>query len=114
MLVLKAILAKKNAMPTIIFDEIDSGVSGEVALKIGEMLNLMSYDMQLIVITHLPQIASKGNKHYFVYKNSNGTTVHSDIRELTEQERINEIAEMMGGKDFGKSIQESAKQFLNR
>lgn len=114
MLVLKAILSKKNAMPTIIFDEIDSGVSGEVALKIGEMLNLMSYDMQLIVITHLPQIASKGNKHYFVYKNSNGTTVHSDIRELTEQERINEIAEMMGGKDFGKSIQESAKQLLNR
>lgn len=114
MLVLKAILAKKNTMPTIIFDEIDSGVSGEVALKMGEMLNSMSNDMQLIVITHLPQIAAKGNKHYFVYKNTSGGSVYSDLKELSEQERINEIAEMMGGKDFGKSIQESAKQLLNR
>ena len=80
MLVLKAILAKKNIMPTIIFDEIDSGVSGDVALKMGEMLKKMSDNMQLIVITHLPQIAAKGNCHYFVYKNIIDNKTTSDIR----------------------------------
>ncbi len=114
MLVLKAILAKKNIMPTIIFDEIDSGVSGDVALKMGEMLKKMSDNMQLIVITHLPQIAAKGNCHYFVYKNIIDNKTTSDIRELTENERINEIAEMIGGKAFGNSILESAKQLLNK
>lgn len=113
-LVLKAILAKKNIMPTIIFDEIDSGVSGDVALKMGEMLKKMSDNMQLIVITHLPQIAAKGNCHYFVYKNIIDNKTTSDIRELTENERINEIAEMIGGKAFGNSILESAKQLLNK
>ena len=114
MLVLKAILAKKNIMPTIIFDEIDSGVSGDVALKMGEMLKKMSDNMQLVVITHLPQIAAKGNCHYFVYKNIIDNKTTSDIRELTENERINEIAEMIGGKAFGNSILESAKQLLNK
>ena len=114
MLVLKAILSKKKIMPTIIFDEIDSGVSGDVALKMGEMLKKMSDNMQLIVITHLPQIAAKGNCHYFVYKNIIDNKTTSDIRELTENERINEIAEMIGGKAFGNSILESAKQLLNK
>lgn len=114
MLVLKAILAKKNIMPTIIFDEIDSGISGDVALKMGEMLKKMSDNMQLVVITHLPQIAAKGNCHYFVYKNIIDNKTTSDIRELTENERINEIAEMIGGKAFGNSILESAKQLLNK
>lgn len=114
MLVLKAILAKKNIMPTIIFDEIDSGISGDVALKMGEMLKKMSDNMQLVVITHLPQIAAKGNCHYFVYKNIIYNKTTSDIRKLTENERINEIAEMIGGKAFGNSILESAKQLLNK
>ncbi len=113
MLVLKAILAQKNIMPTIIFDEIDSGVSGDVAFKMGEMLKKLSDNLQLIIITHLPQIAAKGNHHYFVYKNIIDTKTTSDIRELTENERINEIAEMIGGKAFGNSILESARQLLN-
>ncbi len=112
MLVLKAILAAKNIMPTIIFDEIDSGVSGEIAFKMAEMLVDMSKNMQLIVITHLPQIAAQGNKHYFVFKKHINTITSSNIKELTDDERINEIAEMMGGKAFGDSIFESAKQLL--
>lgn len=112
MLVLKSILAQKNVMPTIIFDEIDSGVSGEVAFKMGEMLQNMSENMQLIVITHLPQIAAKGNRHYFVYKNMKDGNTSSEIRELSESERINEIAEMIGGKTYGDSIHESAKHLL--
>lgn len=113
MLVLKSILAQKNVMPTIIFDEIDSGVSGEVAFKMSEMLQNMSENMQLIVITHLPQIAAKGNRHYFVYKNMTNGNTSSEIRELSESERINEIAEMIGGKTYGNSIHESAKHLLN-
>jgi len=112
MLVLKAILARKNVMPTIIFDEIDTGVSGEVAFKMGNMLESMSHNLQLIVITHLPQIAAKGEKHYFVFKKQVGSETFSDIRELKEDERIHEIAEMMGGKAFGESILQSAKQLL--
>ena len=106
-------MAQKNIMPTIIFDEIDSGVSGDVAFKMGEMLKKLSDNLQLIIITHLPQIAAKGNHHYFVYKNIIDTKTTSDIRELTENERINEIAEMIGGKAFGNSILESARQLLN-
>ena len=112
MLVLKSILARKNVMPTIIFDEIDSGVSGEIAFKMGEMLNSMAENMQLIVITHLPQIAAKGNKHYFVYKNFVNRITSSNIKELNEDERITEIAEMIGGKAYGEAILESAKQLL--
>jgi len=112
MLVLKAILAKKNIMPTIIFDEIDTGVSGEVAFKMGEMLDAMSKNMQLIVVTHLPQIASKGKRHFFVYKKQINNSTSSDMRELENEERVNEIAEMMGGKMFGESILESARQLL--
>lgn len=114
MLVLKAILAQKNIMPTLIFDEIDTGVSGEVAFKIAEMLVDMSKHMQLIAISHLPQIAAKGTHHYYVYKNITEGKTTSDIKEITGDERINEIAEMMGGKAFSEAIVESAKQLLNK
>jgi len=113
MLVLKAILANKNVMPTIIFDEIDAGVSGEVAFKMGTMLKDMSKKMQLITITHLPQIASKGERHFYVYKKQINNSTVSDIRELDSDERVLEIAEMMGGKLYGNSILESAKQLLS-
>jgi DNA repair protein RecN (Recombination protein N) len=114
MLVLKAILANKNVMPTIIFDEIDAGVSGEVAFKMGKMLEEMSRNLQLITITHLPQIASKGKRHFYVYKKQINNSTVSDIKELNKDERISEIAEMMGGKSFGNSILESAKQLLSQ
>lgn len=113
MLVLKMILAEKKILPTIIFDEIDTGVSGEVAFKMGKLLENMSKSRQLIVITHLPQIASKGKKHFFVFKKQMDQTTVTDIKELTSIERENEIAEMMGGKGFGESILESAKHLLN-
>lgn len=113
MLVLKAILAHKNIMPTLIFDEIDTGVSGDVAFKIGDTLEAMSNNMQLICITHLPQIAAKGKSHYFVYKNNVAGNTTSDIKKLNESDRINEIAEMIGGKAFGKTIRESAIQLLS-
>ncbi len=112
MLVLKAILAHKNIMPTLIFDEIDTGVSGDVSFKIGDMLDDMSKNMQLICITHLPQIAAKGQNHYFVYKNRMEGKTTSDIKKLSDAERINEIAEMIGGKAFGSTIRESAIQLL--
>jgi len=113
MLVLKMILAEKKILPTIIFDEIDTGVSGEVAFKMGKLLENMSKNRQLVVITHLPQIASKGKRHFFVYKKHINQSTVTDIRELIGEERVNEIAEMMGGKGFGESILESAKHLLN-
>lgn len=113
-LVLKAILANKNVMPTIIFDEIDTGVSGEVAFKMGKMLEEMSKNLQLITITHLPQIASKGKRHFYVYKKQINNSTVSDIKELNMDERIAEIAEMMGGKSYGNSILESAKLLLSQ
>ena len=113
MLVLKMILAEKKILPTIIFDEIDTGVSGEVAFKMGKLLENMSKSRQLVVITHLPQIASKGKRHFFVYKKLNGQSTVTDIKEITGMERETEIAEMMGGKGFGESILESAKHLLN-
>jgi DNA repair protein RecN (Recombination protein N) len=113
MLVLKSILAHKNVMPTLIFDEIDTGVSGEVAFKMGEMLHAISKNMQLITITHLPQIAAKGKSHFYVYKKLLEGQTSSDIKQLSEAERVAEIAEMIGGKTYSPSILESAKQLLN-
>ncbi len=114
MLVLKSILANKNVMPTIIFDEVDAGISGDVAIKMSDMLAAMSNGIQLICITHLPQIASKAHKHFYVYKLNEQGETSSKIRELEPNERLEEIAEMMGGKNYGSSILEGARQLLNR
>ena len=93
MLALKSIISRSLALPTIIFDEIDTGVSGSVANAVGEVIATLSATMQVIDITHLPQVASKGNRHYLVYK-SDSTT---NMRALTEQERVTEIAKMLSG-----------------
>ncbi|NUM30822.1 MAG: DNA repair protein RecN [Bacteroidetes bacterium] len=112
MLVLKTIISQKNIMPTIIFDEIDTGISGETALKTAEMMKEISTLSQLIVITHLPQIAAAGNHHFFVFKEQqNGTTI-TDIKKLTKEERIDKIAEMIGGKNYSNTIFEGAKQLI--
>jgi DNA repair protein RecN (Recombination protein N) len=95
MLSIKALLAKRKKLPTIIFDEIDTGVSGDVADKIGKILAGMGQNMQVITITHLPQIASKGNHHLFVYKNDEADKTVSHIKEIVSEERINEIAKML-------------------
>jgi len=113
MLSIKTLLAKYTALPTIIFDEIDTGISGETALKVGEVIAELGKNMQVISITHLPQIAAKGESHYFVYKNDDGHKTTTDIRKLKQQDRIGVIAEMLSGKNPGASAIENAKELLN-
>jgi DNA repair protein RecN (Recombination protein N) len=114
MLVLKYILAEKMAMPTIIFDEIDTGISGEVAMKMGQMMRQMSNNMQVLAITHLHQIAGKGTSHFFVFKSDNAERTVSSIRKLEENERIIEIAKMIGGKNPSDSSIQSALELLGQ
>ena len=97
MLAIKSLLAKTSALPTIIFDEIDTGISGEVALKVGELMEELAQDMQVISITHLPQIASQGNSHFKVFKNDVGDRTKSSIVLLKESDRVMEIAQMLSG-----------------
>ncbi len=113
MLAVKAILALYSKLPTIIFDEIDTGVSGEIANKMGEIMKLMSREMQVFAITHLPQIAAKGNQHYKVFKYSQGNNTISELKLLNSDERIIEIAEMLSGKDISDSALNHAKALLN-
>lgn len=113
MLAVKSILAKHSNLPTIIFDEIDTGVSGEIALKMGEIMNEMSANMQVFAITHLPQIAAKGNQHYKVFKYNLGNSTVSELKLLDGDERITEIAEMLSGKNISESALLHAKNLLN-
>ena len=112
MLAVKAILSKYSELPTIIFDEIDTGVSGEVSNKIAQVMLDMSKNMQVISITHLPQIAAKGSQHYKVYKTEKKKQVETNIKQLSNEERLNEIAEMLGGKQITESALAHAKQLL--
>ena len=113
MLAIKAILANYSKLPTIIFDEIDTGVSGEIAIKMGEIMKEMSKTMQVFAITHLPQIAAKGNSHYKVSKRNQGETTISELNLLTSEERIQQIAEMLSGKEITESALQHAKALLN-
>ena len=113
MLAIKAILANYSKLSTIIFDEIDTGVSGEIAIKMGEIMKEMSKTMQVFAITHLPQIAAKGNSHYKVSKRNVGETTISELNLLTSEERIQQIAEMLSGKDITESALQHAKALLN-
>ncbi|WP_196895964.1 DNA repair protein RecN [Aureivirga marina] len=113
MLSVKAILSNYTKLPTIIFDEIDTGVSGEISNKMGEIMEKMSENMQVITISHLPQIAAKGNHHYKVYKEDILEETYSRLKKLTKPERIHEIAEMLGGKDLSDSAVAHAKKLLN-
>jgi DNA repair protein RecN (Recombination protein N) len=113
MLAIKAIMANYSKLPSIIFDEIDTGVSGEIAIKIGEIMKQMSENMQVFAITHLPQIAAKGKQHYKVFKYTNNDTTVSELKLLTSEERIVEIAEMLSGKSISDSALNHAKALLN-
>ena len=113
MLATKAILAQYSNLPTIIFDEIDTGVSGEIANKMGNIMKDMSAKMQVFSITHLPQIAAKGNVHYKVFKSIQGESTISELKLLSTEERIVEIAEMLSGKDISDSALNHAKALLN-
>ena len=113
MLAIKAVMANYTKLPSIIFDEIDTGVSGEIAIKIGEIMKEMSKNMQVFAITHLPQIAAKGTQHYKVYKFTENETTVSELKLLTQEERIKEIAEMLSGKSISDSALNHAKALLN-
>lgn len=111
-LVIKYILAEKKKLPTIIFDEIDTGVSGQIAIKMGEMIQRMAQNHQVIAITHLHQIASKGNAHYFVYKDDTRERTVSRMRKLDFEERVLEIAQMIGGNNPSELITNNARELL--
>ena len=111
MLAIKTVLSKYKNLPTIIFDEIDAGVSGEVAQNMAEIMKEMAQNMQVIVITHLPQVAVAGKHHYKVYKTSDGG-IETQVKNLTDQERIYEIAEMLEGKPPSESALKHAKHLL--
>lgn len=113
MLSIKKILSKNIKLPTIIFDEIDTGVSGEVSNKIAKIMQDMGANMQVITITHLPQIAAKGMQHYKVFKGEENGVTTSNLKVLSNEERIVEIAEMLSGKDISESALTHAKELLN-
>lgn len=113
MLAVKAILAQYSKLPTLIFDEIDTGVSGEIAIKMGEIMKEMSQEMQIFAITHLPQIAAKGDAHFKVFKSTIGEDTQSELKLLSNQERIVEIAQMLSGTIVSDSALNHAKALLN-
>ena len=112
MLSIKHLLAQKRALPTLILDEIDTGVSGEIAIKIGQMLTQMSQGHQLIAITHLPQIAAAGNSHWYVYKDHEGEKTVSSLRKLEGEERVDEIAKMIGGQQGYLDLKENVRKLI--
>jgi DNA repair protein RecN (Recombination protein N) len=113
MLSLKSLLSRNNNLPTIIFDEIDSGVSGEVADKVGMILSEMGKQMQVINITHLPQVAAKGSEHFHVYKDDTHHSTITRIKLLTKEERILEIARLLSGSEVTETSKRNARELLN-
>ena len=113
MLAIKYIISKYQKLPTIMFDEIDTGLSGEIAHKMGDIMNQMSLSMQVFSITHLPQIAVKGKSHFKVFKKDMGKTTVTSLKKLSKEERLVEIAQMLGGKQVSESAIAHAQQLLN-
>ncbi|MCF8231205.1 MAG: DNA repair protein RecN [Bacteroidales bacterium] len=112
MLAVKSLIAKKTLLPTIIFDEIDSGVSGDIAGKVGDILKKMAAEMQVIAISHLPQIASKSNDHLFVYKDVGDNKTFSHIRRLSKEEQVQELAKMLSDERVTNAAIQTAKEML--
>jgi DNA repair protein RecN (Recombination protein N) len=112
MLVIKSLVAASTALPTLIFDEIDSGISGETARKVGLLMKKLSEKHQVLTITHLPQIAGLGKRHFLVYKESSGKRTLTRIRALSEEERMQEIAKMLSGEDPSEAALENARELL--
>jgi DNA repair protein RecN (Recombination protein N) len=113
MLTIKAILARYEQLPTMMFDEIDTGVSGEISNKMGDIMQAMSKTMQVFSITHLPQVAAKGASHFKVFKEEEGMVTNTKMKKLTSEERVIELAEMLSGKNISASALAHAKQLLN-
>lgn len=114
MLALKGLLARYTSMPTMIFDEIDTGVSGRMADRMGDMIGRMGHDMQIFAITHLPQIASKKGTHYLVYKEFTESGAHTGIRKLEGRERVMEVARMLSGSELTPEAMENARVLLEK
>ncbi len=114
MLALKSVIARLSSLPTIIFDEIDSGVSGMIAGKVAGIMEKMGEKMQVITITHLPQVASKGSTHFLVYKKEKGRLSETYIRELSKDERIKEVAKMLSAGEPSKAAISNAKELLDK
>ncbi len=112
MFCVKYLMAGKVSLPTILFDEIDSGISGEVALQMVDMMHEMADNHQVLTISHLPQFAAKGDHHYYVYKESDVDTTTSEIRKLEGTERVKEIAKMLGGNNPSEIAFANAKELL--
>ena len=112
MLTIKSILAAYEQLPTMMFDEIDTGVSGEISNKMGDIMQQMSHNMQVFSITHLPQVASKGRHQFKVYKEEHETGTSTLMKQLDPEERVKELAEMLGGKTLSESALAHAKQLL--
>jgi DNA repair protein RecN (Recombination protein N) len=113
MLAVKAILAENSQLPTLILDEIDTGVSGEIAHRMGEIMRKMSTTMQVFAITHLPQIAGKGRTHFRVYKEVVADATVSHLKQLSSEERIQEIAQMLSGNSITAAALGQARELLN-
>ena len=112
MLALKSLITDSKSLPTIVFDEIDTGISGEIAVKMGDILKAISGRMQVINITHLPQIAAKGDHHYQVYKFDEGDETFTSIRKLENSERVDELAQMLSGDRNSNTARETARELL--
>ena len=114
MLSIKSLLSRSKGLPTIVFDEIDTGVSGEIADRMGQIMTEMSDSMQVIAITHLPQVAAKGNRHYRVYKEDTTDRTISKIAELDDEQRVVELAKMLSGSTISNAALQNAKELLHQ
>ena len=114
MLAVKSVISDRSVLPTVVFDEIDTGISGEMAGKVAKLMKEMSQARQLLVITHLPQIAAKGTTHYQVFKQLIGEKSHTQVRKLEPAERIEEIAKMMSGDACGDAALQAAKELIEQ
>jgi len=112
MLSIKSIISNKKLLPTIIFDEIDNGLSGDVAGRVGDVLSSAARRMQVITVTHLPQIAGKAQHHYSVFKQNKNNVTFSNIKFLDQQERVAELAKMIGGREITVASLAAAKELL--
>jgi len=113
MLSLKSLVLNRSLLPTVLFDEIDSGVSGDIAGKVGSIMRSMSKHMQVIAITHLPQIAGKADSHLLAYKEDGETSTVSSLRVLSTEDRVNEIARMLSDETITESAKVTARELLN-
>jgi DNA repair protein RecN (Recombination protein N) len=113
MLAIISVLTRQDSVATLIFDEIDAGISGRAALKVGEKLKSTSQDHQVICITHLAQIAAKADSHYLIEKNVDGESAVTTVTRLTDENRIDELARIIGGEDVTKAAKETAKELMN-